>query len=223
MRVQKSELASQLRRLTEKLISREASTAQLKLTIELIPETAANENLRSARPGLWNKLRKETYEKYVYRCGICGVEPRVEPEIKPPIESELKPGFNWKKRRLECHEAWEYDDVARIQKLSKLVALCTHCHQIKHWGWARVAWRSGKTWSLWDNEEKFAAYREGNLKTGIVLLEDHFMEINECSMKTLKEHVVEAAEKWGWRSQHRWRVDYGEYAELLPSDPQNPA
>ena len=86
-------------------------TARLRLTVEPVPKTLANKNLRTSllKSG-WDKERERIYAEYGYRCGICEVTPD--------------------DGRLECHEVFEYDDVARVQKLSKLIALCSRCHSV---------------------------------------------------------------------------------------------
>ena len=88
----------------------------LKLTIELVPATAWNNNLRKIlKPSVWNKIRNEVYKKYDYKCAIC--------------QSPYK---------LHCHEVWDYDDLINIQKLVGLQALCRNCHLIKHIGLAGI-------------------------------------------------------------------------------------
>ena len=86
------------------------------LTIELVPETCWNSNLRSVLPKKeWDVIRKEAYKNADNQCEICG-----------------------NAGRLECHEIWEYDDEKHIQKLVGLIALCSPCHLVKHMGFARI-------------------------------------------------------------------------------------
>jgi len=88
-------------------------TTNLKLTIELVPSSSWQNNLRNLlEPTMWNNLKKEVYKRYGYKCLICG--------------STLKP--------LHAHEVWEYDDVNHVQKLRNIIALCKNCHGIKHLG-----------------------------------------------------------------------------------------
>ena len=94
----------------------------LKLTIELVPSTSWFNNLRKLIPGaLWDKLRKQTYAQYGYRCGIFSAE-----------------------GRLDCHEICEYDDKKHIQKLTGFIALCDLCHHVKHFGLANILASEGK-------------------------------------------------------------------------------
>lgn len=84
----------------------------LLLTIELVPASAWNQNLRSIIPKkVWEKIRNEVLTKSNYKCGICG-----------------------SLQKLECHEVWEYDDEKHIQKLAGFLALCKFCHGVKHIG-----------------------------------------------------------------------------------------
>ena len=101
---------------------RQAAAIENLLTIELVPKTAWFSNVRSmvAQPD-WDRLRKETYRAYGYRCGVCGGVGKHHP--------------------VECHEIWQYDDAKRIQKLMGLIALCPRCHEVKHIGFANTQGR----------------------------------------------------------------------------------
>jgi hypothetical protein len=89
------------------------------LTIELVPESLWNMNVRAVvSKDEWDIIRKEVYKKAGYRCEICGGV-----------------GDKWP---VECHERWEYDDKKRVQKLVGFIALCPNCHMVKHIGYANV-------------------------------------------------------------------------------------
>ncbi len=95
---------------------------KLKLTTELVPETAWYSNLRKRLSNTeWNKIRKKAYSDYNHKCGICG-----------------------EKGMLHCHENWEYDDEKHVQKLRNFIALCVMCHHIKHLGLAGILSQRGK-------------------------------------------------------------------------------
>jgi len=86
-----------------------------KLTIEMIPITTWNDNVRSMASQMeWDYLRKKTYRQAKYRCEICGGKGSKHP--------------------VECHEIWSFDNSNHIQKLERLIALCPMCHKVKHWG-----------------------------------------------------------------------------------------
>ena len=75
------------------------------LTIELVPRTSFYQNLRNMLPtGDWDILRRESYQRNLYRCEICDGA-----------------GPNWP---VECHEIWDYDDEFNIQTLIGLQSLC---------------------------------------------------------------------------------------------------
>jgi hypothetical protein len=92
----------------------------MKLTIELVPQTAWYSNVRSnVTKGQWDVLRKECYSNAGYQCEICkGRGP------KHPVE---------------CHEIWDYNDETCEQTLKGLIALCPDCHKVKHMGYARIS------------------------------------------------------------------------------------
>ena len=91
----------------------------MKLTIELVPQTAFYNNIRSELPKQdWDFLRRAFYKKAEYKCEICGGVGEQHP--------------------VECHEIWEYNDKKHIQKLVGLIALCPLCHQCKHWGLSQI-------------------------------------------------------------------------------------
>lgn len=82
------------------------------ITIDPIPEQNWGINLAHLLPVKeWDKLRKNVYKQYNYKCGICNSE-----------------------GRMNCHEIWNFDDEKYIQKLVGFIALCNKCHDIKHWG-----------------------------------------------------------------------------------------
>lgn len=84
----------------------------LKLTIELVPASAWQNNLRFIlKPSMWKKLRRLTIKKYNFKCAICNIS-------------------GW----LQTHEVWEYDDKNHIQKLKNIIPLCRMCHAVKHIG-----------------------------------------------------------------------------------------
>lgn len=82
----------------------------LKLKMEMVPETSWYNNLRSRISKKdWNVLRNDMLNKYNNKCGICG-----------------------QGGRLDLHEVWHYDDENHIQRLDDLIILCKTCHFVKH-------------------------------------------------------------------------------------------
>jgi hypothetical protein len=95
----------------------------LRLKIELVPSPCWYNNLRERmlRPE-WDKLRRQIYARYQWRCGIC----------------------NTSNVTLHCHEIWQYDDKQHIQKLTGFICLCPMCHYCKHMGKAGLLAAEGK-------------------------------------------------------------------------------
>jgi hypothetical protein len=214
----------------------------LKLTIEPNPATTAGISLSRQRPSGWDKIRKQVYAEHDYRCAICGVDPkhapkkvypRHAPKLTDPAliekygkrieEYRRNPLRLPSKVRLECHEVWGYNEATRAQRLSGFTALCSRCHLGKHWNGVQtqISQSNGHLikGGLWwyrgaeSDVQNFALCKE--LNPHQYFLEDHFLWVNDCDLKTLVEHVEEAAEVCFRRSQIEWQVDFGEYAELL--------
>lgn len=100
----------------------------MKLTIELVPETAWYSNVRSnVTQQEWDVIRKKSYEKASHKCEICG-------------DVGTNQGV---KHKVECHEIWEYNDENHIQKLTGLISLCPNCHKTKHVGLAQMKGEEG--------------------------------------------------------------------------------
>lgn len=94
----------------------------LKLQAELVPQSSWWNNMRKVLPARhWDKIRKDVYAKYDYKCAICGAE-----------------------GRLNCHEIWEYNDKTYVQTLKGFVALCDLCHHVKHIGLASILAQEGR-------------------------------------------------------------------------------
>ena len=89
----------------------------LNLSIELIPESAWHNNLRTVLTKEdWDTLRRYVYKRAGYECQICG-----------------SVGDDWP---VECHEVWAFTipNGYPIQGLIDLIALCPMCHRVKHIG-----------------------------------------------------------------------------------------
>jgi len=90
--------------------------AALRLTIELVPETCWQSNMRALLTRAeWDRLRRQVYRDHGHRCAICGAS-----------------------GRLHCHEIWRYNDAAHVQRLGGYIALCAWCHHVKHLGLAQL-------------------------------------------------------------------------------------
>jgi hypothetical protein len=134
-----------------------------KLEIELIPASAWGENLRSALPRAeWDRLRKQVYADAGNRCEICAGRGRRHP--------------------VECHEVWEFDERAGVQRLVRMIALCPRCHEAKHFGLAALRGRE-------------QAARE------------QLRKVNGWTPAELAEHISESFRVWESRSRCEWTLD----------------
>lgn len=99
---------------TELIYARTRVGSKMLLEIELVPSPLWHKSLKDILSrSEWDKIRKEIYKKYRYKCGICGSE-----------------------GKMICHNIFEYDDVKYIQKLTDFISLCFLCNCVKHLGWS---------------------------------------------------------------------------------------
>ena len=144
----------------------------LPLQPEMIPKPIWGENLRKhvSRPE-WDVIRRTAYKTFGNRCAICRAD-----------------------TRQNCHEDWEFDDMAHVLRLRGLLSLCDPCHNVKHLGNARRLERMG------------------------VLVFDtvirHFQTVNSCSRYEFRLCEIQGNMIWAKRSRHKWTVDFG---DLLPT------
>lgn len=94
----------------------------LRLQIELVPETAWWSNVRSnVSRAEWEKCKRYAKAKTGSKCYVCGGD-GIEQGWRYPVEA---------------HEIWAYDDDNQVQTLVDIVPLCPRCHQCKHLGRSR--------------------------------------------------------------------------------------
>jgi hypothetical protein len=146
----------------------EAAGAEPILTIELVPQTCWFSNVRDqVSPRDWDRIRSQVYEKAGRRCEICGGRGPRHP--------------------VECHEVWEYDEAAGIQRLVRMIALCPACHEVKHIGLAGVRGRAD-------------------------LAREHLAKVNGWSPEVADRYVQEAFAMWRLRSGRSWSLDVSSLA-----------
>lgn len=187
----------------------------LKLTIEWIPRTSGGKSLNKLLPNpKWKKIREQVYAEHDQRCAVCGV--------------------SRKGRRLDCHEVWEYDDEAGVQRLKGFVALCYLCHRAKHGIWLHPP-REGEAKGssitrVLEYERRYRKEMAEEYQKELALPQDkrdlkrlktlkqvaarksvleHFLEVNGCRPAIGEQHILEAIEEWRRRSQHEWKIDFG--------------
>lgn len=140
-----------------------------RLTVELVPKTSWYSNVRShIAPVDWDRLRRPVFTRARSRCEICSGRGAVHP--------------------VECHEVWQYDDAARVQRLMALVALCPACHGVKHFG---------------------RSYVKGRIDEAVA----HLMALNGWSRDNAKAYVDVVIAIWELRSLVPWRLDLTWLAE----------
>src|SRR5438309_2919141 len=82
-----------------------AQFPQPRLSVELVPRPLWGKSCASVlTEGEWKRLRTPTYQRAGWRCVICGGKGPTYPVV--------------------CHEVWEYDDTALVQRLAGLMAIC---------------------------------------------------------------------------------------------------
>lgn len=139
----------------------------MKLTIELVPKTSWFKNLRSELTKKeWDLVRHKCYEKAGNICEVCG-------------DTGFKQRYT---HAVECHEIWNYNDKTHEQTLTGLIALCPHCHMVKHPGLAQ---------------------KNGKLDVVIKQL----MKVNSQSFEQAVDELDKSFAVWRQRSEHKWTVD----------------
>src|SRR6185437_2455698 len=93
------------------------------LFVDLIPSTSWFTNVRSAVDRRdWERLRQMVYRRAGYRCEACG------------CHRDTPAGLH-----MEAHERFSYNLATGLQKLRRLVCLCTACHGTTHFGFAHIS------------------------------------------------------------------------------------
>jgi hypothetical protein len=134
-----------------------------RLTVELVPSTCWFANVRSAvSKDEWDLIRRRVYREASYRCGVCGGRGPEHP--------------------VECHEIWDYDDDRLVQRLAGMIALCPACHEVKHFGFARVRGIDGRAF-------------------------EHLAAVNGWTAPATQLYLDHVFELWAWRSKHEWDLD----------------
>src|SRR5262249_15074658 len=130
------------------------------LTLELIPETSILSSVRDAiTPSTWDRLRQRVYARAGYRCEACGNAPT---------------------RRAD--ELWEFDDDSHVQRLVRMVGLCSECH------------------------EAMRMDRFGQMRAGRRALE-HLACVTGWSVQQAEAYRATAFRRWRERSRAWWSID----------------
>lgn len=136
------------------------------LFVDLVPASCWFTNVRSCvDPSSWSMLSRLTRTRAGHRCEICGAAASPKEKI-----------------HLEAHERWHYDEATRIQSLRRIITLCTPCHLVTHWGYARVSGREALAYT-------------------------HYQKVAGIDVREVDRRVDEAFYLWGERSRHVWTLD----------------
>jgi len=155
-----------------------ADPTSAKLSIEVVPQGQWGANVRNGVSNdEWDVLRKATYRRADYRCEICDGRGEAHP--------------------VECHERWFYDDMANVQSLVGLIALCPSCHEVKHFG---------------------LACKMGNRSRAL----NHLMKINGWNAEVAEAYVEAIQELWAKRSAKTWTLNLGWLASQGMGVPAKP-
>jgi hypothetical protein len=134
--------------------------------VDLVPQGCWFTNVRSCvDPASWALLSRLIRKRAGGRCEICGAAPNVKQQ-----------------RYLEAHERWHYDETSRVQALRRIICLCTPCHLVTHWGYARVSGREALAYA-------------------------HYQRAAGLTHQQVDRQVAEAFALWKLRSQQPWTLD----------------
>jgi hypothetical protein len=136
------------------------------LFVDLIPSTSWLVNVRSAVSERdWFRIRQMAYRRAGWRCEACGAWRNAQAGLL-----------------LEAHERFTYDMVSGVQRLVRIIALCTACHGVTHFGRAQAT------------GEAEAAMSHLQWVTGMASVE-------------AERHVAQAFALWERRSGREWTLD----------------
>lgn len=138
------------------------------LFVDLVPDSCWFTNVRSCVDQRdWERLRRMINGRAGNRCEACGRGKDRETQ-----------------RWLEAHERWSYDEATGVQRLRRLVCLCTDCHRTTHFGLAEI---QGKR-----------AQAMAQLRT-----------VTGMTPAQAEQHVQAAFNLWRRRSARTWALDLG--------------
>lgn len=142
------------------------------LFVDLVPSSCWFTNVRSCVDERdWFRLRKMVYRRAGNQCETCAAGSDPTQQL-------------W----LEAHERWEYDTTARVQRLRRIMCLCTRCHEVTHFGLAAL---------------------RGRGKQAL----EHLMTVRGWSRQTATRHVDDAFALWASRSAVDWSLDVSVLAD----------
>ncbi len=101
-----------MQKLADKRSGASGHALDVRLTIDLVPETSWVRSLRAELGRAdWRRLERLVIDAAGGRCEVCG---RCEAGA------------------LECDELWTFDEPGRVQHLERVLALCSACGEVRH-------------------------------------------------------------------------------------------
>ncbi|NPU99970.1 MAG: hypothetical protein HPY53_01195 [Brevinematales bacterium] len=160
----------------------------LKLTIDLVPETAHFKSLyryyqNKSELVKWKHLKERLFREEGHKCWICG---------KGGEGVKIPP-------KLDAHEFWNYRPDG-VQELVAVHHICDLCHRIKHIGlWTRIDYGI-------EEMEKI-----GLTKNRLI---EHFCKVNGCTAEDFNRHEEESFELYEKRSEIEWVQDFSRFLNI---------
>jgi hypothetical protein len=131
------------------------------LFVDLVPSSCWFTNVRfCVHSSDWDRLRRHIYARAGNRCECCGDDTS----------------------QLEAHERWHYDVERRVQKLVRLIALCSYCHEATHMGLTGLRGRSDEATA-------------------------HLRRVRGFTEEEAEAHISNAFQLWSERSRITWELD----------------
>ncbi|MGH9214185.1 MAG: DUF5710 domain-containing protein [Acidimicrobiales bacterium] len=136
------------------------------LFVDLVPASCWFTNARSCVAEIdWERLRRMVCGRAGWACEACG-------------DGEDREASQW----LAVHERWEYLEAQQVQRLRRLICLCSPCHTATHIGLAGL---------------------RGKRDTAIRQLR----RVNGWTTSRAEAHVTDAFAIWRARSAKDWTLD----------------
>ncbi|MGO9294891.1 MAG: DUF5710 domain-containing protein [Streptosporangiaceae bacterium] len=150
------------------------------LYVDLVPASSWFRNVRTAVSATdWYRIRTMVYARAGHQCETCGR--RKSDHV-----------------RLDCHERFDY--TGQIQRLRRLLCMCSACHQVTHFGHTHLSGRADQAL-------------------------EHLISVTGMTQAAAMAHIDAAFAQWQQRSAVPWILDLRmiEIAGVIVHDPQNPA
>lgn len=149
------------------------------LFLDLVPRSCWFTNVRyCVATTEWDRVRRMVYGRAGNRGEACGAAPDKARALY-----------------LEAHERWSFDAATLTQKLVRLIALCSACHETTHFGLAQLKGHAQRAF-------------------------DHLLSVTGMGEHEADQHVMDAVSTWQRRSAQDWTLDLsiltGAGIELAP-------